>query len=91
MPQLKFKINITTEENSVIKYFSNAKGCAEFLEISLNTFYALRNNKLKLIHQNKKKLKGITVERLPVYYYYKPNIIKQTEDILKYKEKIMLK
>ena len=95
MPQIKYKITIKNSAvDDKIHFFTTSQRCADFLEISLNTFYALRNNKLKMVHNDTKKLKGIIVERLPVFYYYKPNsdVIKENERINnEYKRKILEK
>jgi CRISPR/Cas system-associated protein Cas10 (large subunit of type III CRISPR-Cas system) len=82
MKQEKFLLKIPDGENFIEHKFDTINHLCEFLNITHNTAYSLRSQRLKLKHKNKKHLEGIRIEKIPVFYSSKPN----TEEIEKTKE-----
>lgn len=89
--QDKFIVRVPKPENAdefTEHRFSTIDDISKFLEVSPNTLYSLRSQRLKLVHTSKKKLAGVTIEKIPVYYPAKRNveeINKQIEDFRKRK------
>lgn len=77
MKQNKFVVKIPIPDSDPVAYkefyFPSIEDTAKFLEITKNTLYSYRTGRLKLKHNSSKKLKGIIVEKLDVYYTSKPN------------------
>lgn len=98
--QIKFIVKIPIpqqqqNENEVVEYktfpFSSIEDVATFLEITPNTLYSFRTKRLKLKHQCKKKLDGILIEKVPVYYSSKPNVEKIEKERIEFQQsKILL-
>lgn len=91
MKQDKFLVRIPKAENPeefTEHKFATIEEISKFLEVSKNTLYSLRTHRLKLVHSNKQKLQGVTIEKLPVYYASKRNqeeINREIEDFRKRK------
>jgi len=67
--------------------FTTIKEIANFLEVTPNTIYSLRTKRLKLKHADKKKLQGITIEKINVYYPSKKNEVRIKEEINEYRKR----
>ena len=94
MKQEKFLVRIPKpdDENSFNEYkFSTIQEVSDFLEISQNTIYSLRTKRLKLVHTDKTKLQGVTIEKIPVFYPSKKNEDKPKEDIIEYRKRTICK
>ena len=92
MRQLKFKVSIPNpnqdDENKYTCYnFASIEDVCQYLEISANTAYALRTGRLKLVHNSKKKLQGVKIEKIDIFYSTKPDLKKIEDEILEYRKK----
>ena len=84
MKQNKFKVKIPNDDGTFIeKQFPTVKDIATFLNVGINTFNSLKSKRLKLIHENKKFLEGIVIEKIEVDYKGKN---KKKEEIMKINE-----
>ena len=87
--QEKFLVRIPKpeNENEFNEYrFSTIEEVSKFLEITPNTIYSLRTKWLKLVHTDKKKLQGVTIEKLNVFYPAKKNEEKIREEINEFRK-----
>jgi hypothetical protein len=97
MKQNKFLVKIPKPDNPEEfseHRFSTIDEIASFLEVSQNTLYSLRTGRLKMVHTSKKKLDGVTIEKLPVFYAAKKNhqeINEKIKDFRKRKCETILK
>ena len=90
MKQDKFLVRVPDAENPVIfteHRFSTIEDVAKFLEVSANTLYSLRSGRLKMVHTTKKKLEGVQIEKLPVYYPAKRNIDQINKEIIDFRKR----
>lgn len=70
MRHLKYRVRVAKPNVFPIEYddsyFYNREEVCKFLEISLNTFIAMTEGRLKYNHSNKKHLSSVVIERIPV-------------------------
>jgi hypothetical protein len=90
--QNKFKLSIPDPSDNTKElhyFFTSVRDVCQFLEISPNSLYSLATGRLKCVHSNKKRLTGIKVEKIPVYYSTKPDNNKIETEIKEFREKII--
>ena len=69
MPQNKFKVTITTSDNTTVeKLFSTRDEVCEFLDIKESTLYAIQRGSIKLSHKKQKILENVKIEKLQVQH-----------------------
>lgn len=67
MKQDKFIVKIPLNETEYKETrFKTQKEVCEFLDIKPNTLISLMSGRLQLVHSDKKKLKGIVIEKIPL-------------------------
>lgn len=87
--QYKFKITMNFQGEQKEFLFATRKEVAEFLEIKPSTLYTIQNGTSKMKKKDMKKLEGIKVERLEVFYNAKPNPEDVDRKILEYQERLV--
>ena len=88
--QDKFLVKIPKPDNPeefVEHRFATIEDIATFLEVSANTLYSLRTGRLKMVHTTKKKLEGVQVEKIPVYYASKRNQAEINKEIEEFRKR----
>ena len=88
--QQKFLVKIPKADNPeefTEHKFSTIEDIANFLEVSPNTLYSLRTGRLKMVHTTKKKLEGVQVEKIPVFYASKRNQEEINKEIVEYRKR----
>jgi hypothetical protein len=88
--QQKFLVKIPKADNPeefTEHKFATIEDIANFLEVSPNTLYSLRTGRLKMVHTTKKKLEGVQVEKIPVFYASKRNQEEINKEIVEYRKR----
>jgi hypothetical protein len=74
MKHYKYRVRIAIPDSEPLEYddsyFYNREEVCKFLEISLNTFIAMTEGRLKYNHSSKKHLSNVIIERLPIKNEY---------------------
>lgn len=68
MPQNKFKITITNNDQTIEKLFATRDEVCSFLDIKPSTLYAIQRGTIKLAHGKQKILEGVKIEKLEVQH-----------------------
>jgi hypothetical protein len=68
MPQNKFKLTITNNDQTIEKLFATREEVCTFLDIKVSTLYAIQRGTIKLSHQKQKVLEGVKIEKLEVQH-----------------------